>query len=161
MKLAFLLNVAAFLRPSDLARMPLASCTVAPDRFTFQVVSPKETSGCRSIIKNYAIHLHRDSSLCPGFLLAFFGYKATTEITTLRSLGSSAALDKDISKDTLVALGNWSQSQTFENYYQRSHMLQMNFASTLMSIEIDNLISLDLDEDKELFEDTLDPLDQQ
>ncbi|KAG0883999.1 hypothetical protein G6F34_013399 [Rhizopus arrhizus] len=47
-KLAFLLAMAAFLRPSDLARIPFSSCEVRESDgcLKFQVVSPKETR-CR------------------------------------------------------------------------------------------------------------------
>ncbi|KAG1078995.1 hypothetical protein G6F42_023983 [Rhizopus arrhizus] len=43
-KLVFLLAMAAFLRPSDLARIPYDSCSITDSGcLTFQVVAPKET----------------------------------------------------------------------------------------------------------------------
>ena len=60
--------MAAFLRPSDLARIPFSSCSVrASDGcFTFQVVSPKETRKKRRIIKPFTVHPHQDDiELCP------------------------------------------------------------------------------------------------
>lgn len=67
-KLSFLLAMVAFLRPSDLARIPYSSCTVRPmdGCLLFQVVSPKETRKRRKIIKPYTIHPHAtDPELCP------------------------------------------------------------------------------------------------
>ena len=67
-KLAFLLSMAAFLRPSDLARIPFSSCNIraADGCLTFQVVSPKETRNKRRIIKPFTIHPHKSNiELCP------------------------------------------------------------------------------------------------
>jgi hypothetical protein len=67
-KLAFLLAMAAFLRPSDLARIPFSSCEIdeADGCFKFQVISPKETRKKRHIIKPFTIHPHAsDPELCP------------------------------------------------------------------------------------------------
>jgi hypothetical protein len=67
-KLAFLLAMAAFLRPSDLARIPYSSCNVRPTDgcLNFTVVSPKETRRKRRIIKPFTIHPHStDIELCP------------------------------------------------------------------------------------------------
>ncbi|KAG0804514.1 hypothetical protein G6F57_014550 [Rhizopus arrhizus] len=67
-KLAFLLAMAAFLRPSDLARIPFSSCEVRESDgcLKFQVVSPKETCKKRRIIKPFTVHPHtRDQELCP------------------------------------------------------------------------------------------------
>ena len=67
-KLAFLLSMAAFLRPSDLERIPFGSCSVdrSTGALTFSVVAPKEKRKGRRIIKPYTIHPHRDNpELCP------------------------------------------------------------------------------------------------
>jgi hypothetical protein len=66
-KLAFLLAMAAFMRPSDLARIPFASCRISDSgNLLLQVVAPKETRKKRRIIKPYTIHPHRsEQSLCP------------------------------------------------------------------------------------------------
>lgn len=66
-KLAFLLAMAAFLRPSDLARIPYSSCSILDTGcLTFNVVAPKETRGKRRIIKPFTIHPHAsDVELCP------------------------------------------------------------------------------------------------
>ncbi|KAF1801995.1 hypothetical protein FB192DRAFT_1471656 [Mucor lusitanicus] len=65
-KLVFLLAMSSFLRPSDLARIPFASCTITDTgRLTFQVVAPKETRGRRRIIKPCTVHPHAsDIELC-------------------------------------------------------------------------------------------------
>lgn len=67
-KPAFLLAMAAFLRPSDLARIPFSSCSISTDDgcLRFEVVAPKETRGKRRIIKSFRVHLHAtDHELCP------------------------------------------------------------------------------------------------
>jgi len=66
-KLAFLLAMAAFLRPSDLARIPFSSCSISTDGcLRFEVVAPKETRGKRRIIKSFRVHPHAtDPELCP------------------------------------------------------------------------------------------------
>ncbi|KAL7329798.1 hypothetical protein PS15p_212273 [Mucor circinelloides] len=67
-KLAFLLAMAAFLRPSDLARIPFSSCTVDSNSgcLKFHVVSPKETRSEGRIIKPFTIRPHAtDVELCP------------------------------------------------------------------------------------------------
>ncbi|KAK4514797.1 uncharacterized protein ATC70_002402 [Mucor velutinosus] len=66
-KLVFLLAMAAFLRPSDLARIPYHSCSITDTGcLTLQVVAPKETRRKRRIIKPFTIHPHAsDIELCP------------------------------------------------------------------------------------------------
>ncbi|KAG1135094.1 hypothetical protein G6F38_013055 [Rhizopus arrhizus] len=66
-KLAFLLAMSAFLRPSDLARIPFASCGISTSGcLLFQVVAPKETRKKRRIIKPFTVHPHAsDNELCP------------------------------------------------------------------------------------------------
>lgn len=68
-KLAFLLAMAAFLRPSDLARIPFDSCKVDPsdDCMHFKAASPKERRKKRRIIKDFRVHPHQDKELCPIF----------------------------------------------------------------------------------------------
>ncbi|CEP18503.1 hypothetical protein [Parasitella parasitica] len=71
-KLAFLLAMAAFLRPSDLARIPYVSCSITDGGcFNFNVVAPKETRNKRRIIKSFKIHPH----VCP--MLNFVRYNAS------------------------------------------------------------------------------------
>ncbi|KAI8636298.1 hypothetical protein BD408DRAFT_460940, partial [Parasitella parasitica] len=58
-KLVFLLAMAAFLRPSDLARIPFTSCSISETGcLRLEVVAPKETRGKRRIIKPFTIHPH-------------------------------------------------------------------------------------------------------
>ncbi|CEP09372.1 hypothetical protein, partial, partial [Parasitella parasitica] len=66
-KLTFLLAMAAFLRPSDLARIPFDSCSITEDGcLSFSVVAPKETRKKRRIIKPFKVHPHAsDVELCP------------------------------------------------------------------------------------------------
>jgi len=60
--------MAAILRPSDLARIPYASCSISDNRcrLVFQVLAPKETRGKCRIIKPFTVHPHAsDEELCP------------------------------------------------------------------------------------------------
>ncbi|KAG1156093.1 hypothetical protein G6F37_007931 [Rhizopus arrhizus] len=51
----------------------------------------------------------------------------------MRSLASSRALDQGVSMEDIVTMGNWAQSTTFQNHYQRNHMAQVNFTTTVLS----------------------------
>ncbi|KAI8326719.1 hypothetical protein EDC96DRAFT_426177, partial [Choanephora cucurbitarum] len=51
----------AFVRPSDLARIPPQRCMIIINWFVFQTVNPEETHGCHSIIENYSVYLHHGS----------------------------------------------------------------------------------------------------
>jgi hypothetical protein len=67
-KLAFLLSMAAFLRPSDLARIPFNPCRVDTSTgfLHFHVVVPKEKRKGRNIIKPFTVHPNSDNGeLCP------------------------------------------------------------------------------------------------
>ncbi|KAG1257581.1 hypothetical protein G6F68_009238 [Rhizopus microsporus] len=68
-KLAFLLGMAAFLRPSDLHRIDFAAANIEIERncqyLSFQVVAPKERRAGRRIIKPFRVYSHQDPSLCP------------------------------------------------------------------------------------------------
>ncbi|CEI98272.1 hypothetical protein RMCBS344292_12385 [Rhizopus microsporus] len=61
--------MAAFLRPSDLARIPFDSRKVdLSDGCThFKVVSPKERRKKHRVIKEFRVHPHQDKELCPVF----------------------------------------------------------------------------------------------
>ncbi|KAG2228482.1 hypothetical protein INT48_008098, partial [Thamnidium elegans] len=173
-KLAFLLSMAAFLRPSDLARIPFSSCNIRPEgSLTFQVVAPKETRKKRRIIKSFTVHPHNtDIELCPVrcfkalrdhsslasrsddshlFVKShipsqplsstlstwlhreFISLSTSESRVTMRSLASSRALDKGVSIDNIVSLGNWASSSTFQDHYRRNQMATVDFTSTVLS----------------------------
>ncbi|CEP06982.1 hypothetical protein, partial, partial [Parasitella parasitica] len=174
-KLAFLLAMAAFLRPSDLARIPYSSCSISDSSgLQFQVVAPKETRAKRRIIKPFTVHPHAsDIELCPvecfkavsshpvlvnrptssqlfvnsnnihqplgsstisSWLHREFISLCTNETgVNIRSLASSRALDLGVSRENIVALGNWASSSTFVNHYQRNQMASVDFTSTVLS----------------------------
>jgi hypothetical protein len=66
-KLAFLLGVTCFLRPSDLHRIPLSSVKLSNNStlLSFDVSCPKEKRARRSIIKSFEVQAHSNPSLCP------------------------------------------------------------------------------------------------
>jgi hypothetical protein len=176
-KLVFLLAMAAFLRPSDLARIPFSACSISESNcLLLQVVAPKETRNKRRIIKPFTIYPHADDvELCPvhcfkalrdhpalqarpsqsklfvksnnihqplsastisTWLHREFISLCTNEPgVSIRSLASSRALDRGVSLDNIVALGNWASSDTFVRHYQRNQMAQVDFTTTVLSTQ--------------------------
>ncbi|KAI8638297.1 hypothetical protein BD408DRAFT_320981, partial [Parasitella parasitica] len=153
-KLAFLLAMAAFLRPSDFARIPFASCMVDGNSgcLKFHVVAPKETRSKRPLRDHPALQARRRDShlfvksnnihqpLSASALLSWphreFISLATSESrVSIRSLASSRALEQQgVPVQDIVTLGNWtSSSDTFRNHYQQNHMAQVDFTSTVLS----------------------------
>ncbi|KAI8880158.1 hypothetical protein K501DRAFT_141891, partial [Backusella circina FSU 941] len=53
---------------------------------------------------------------------------------SLRSIASSLALAAGIPKEDVVTMGNWSNSQTFENHYRREHLSLFDFTNTLINV---------------------------
>jgi hypothetical protein len=189
-KLAFLLAMAAFLRPSDLARIPFDSCKVTPSDgcLHFKVVSPKERRKKRKIVKDFRVHPHQDKELCPGFCFTilkdhprlqgrtrhsalfvkanninqpvlsstisswlhrrFISLSTTEPRVSIRSLASSAALDKGVDLQDIVTLGNWTSSDTFRQHYQRNPMADVNFTNTVLDHAVKDMeIFYDAEED--------------
>ncbi|KAG2221841.1 hypothetical protein INT45_003555 [Circinella minor] len=75
-KLAFLLGVACFFRPSDLQRIPLASVQVSSDLtfLSLEVHCPKEKRHGRRIIKSFQVRAHsKSTTLCP--IQTFLAYR--------------------------------------------------------------------------------------
>ncbi|KAI9018760.1 hypothetical protein CLU79DRAFT_705420 [Phycomyces nitens] len=65
-KLAFLLGVSCFLRPSDLQRIPLSSVSLPTEStLSFEVHCPKEKRRRRRVIKSFLVKAHVEQSLCP------------------------------------------------------------------------------------------------
>ncbi|KAG1050395.1 hypothetical protein G6F43_007325 [Rhizopus delemar] len=66
-KTAFLLAMAAFLRPSDLSRIELTSAIIDPNNstLTFNIGAPKERRRGLKIIKPVMIYPHMEANLCP------------------------------------------------------------------------------------------------
>ncbi|EIE80629.1 hypothetical protein G6F46_012721 [Rhizopus delemar] len=156
-KLAFLLAMAAFLRPSDLARIPFSSCEVRESDgcLKFQVVSPKETRKKRPLrdhpdlqarpenstlfIKSNNIQQPLSASTVSSWLHREYISLSTSESrVSIRSLASSRALDQGVSMDYIVTLGNWVSSGTFQDHYQRNQMAMVDFTSTVLSSSNDD-----------------------
>ncbi|KAG2171882.1 hypothetical protein INT44_006111 [Umbelopsis vinacea] len=87
-KAAFLLAMAAFLRPSDLERISLHHCTMTSQGdLTIKVVAPKEHRAGRRIIKTLAIPVKRPSNkLLVNSKNPSNPLKSTTISTRLRNL---------------------------------------------------------------------------
>ncbi|KAI8362741.1 hypothetical protein EDC96DRAFT_444821, partial [Choanephora cucurbitarum] len=138
-KLAFILGLVAFLRPSDLACISLYSVSFPDNCLYFLVVASKE----RWIIKPFLVHPHSDHH-----------FSTPEKRVSVRSLGSSLAFRHGISVNDIVTLGNWRSSKTFHNYCRREHMALTDFTASVLSMvhiliqvaDIDELASLDSDE---------------
>ncbi|PHZ08769.1 uncharacterized protein RHIMIDRAFT_241280 [Rhizopus microsporus ATCC 52813] len=80
---------------------------------------------------------------------------------SVRSIASSLALPRGISKEDIVALGNWTNSSTFENHYRREHMSCFNFTQILLSTDSsasteEKRVDFDMDDQEEdAFFDTI------
>ncbi|KAI8326686.1 hypothetical protein EDC96DRAFT_550176 [Choanephora cucurbitarum] len=133
-KVAFLMGMAAFLRPSDLQRIDLLSCVIdSSGILSSNVVAPKERRKKQRIIKQLTIHPHAaNASLCP--VVAFL------------ALHDHHRLQRDI-----ITLGNWTSSTTFENHYKRHSAIRTDFTTAVLG---DIPISMDSDTD-DCFEDAL------
>ncbi|KAG1393181.1 hypothetical protein G6F60_011647 [Rhizopus arrhizus] len=173
-KLAFLLGVACFFRPSDLQRIPFASVNVSSDltSLSLEVHCPKEKRRGRRIIKTFQVCAHTQVPvLCPvqtflayrerrpqgssaplfvnsispakilkantiqGWLSRLL-HKSTSEPrVNIRSIASSLALASGIPKEDVITIGNWANSETFENHYRREHLSLFDFTSTLITLD--------------------------
>ncbi|KAG2228546.1 hypothetical protein INT48_000313 [Thamnidium elegans] len=151
-KLAFLLAVTCFLRPSDLHRIPINSMKIENNNteLSFDVNCPKEKRG-RRMIKRPACRATTlfVNSLRPnnpisvrtiqGWLTKLLHLSTSENRVSIRSIVSSLALQVGIPKEDIVTLGNWTSSTTFENHYRREHLSQFDSTNSLISyMDIDN-----------------------
>ncbi|KAI8991147.1 hypothetical protein BDF20DRAFT_903970 [Mycotypha africana] len=147
-KLAFLLGITCFLRPSDLHRIPFSSAKLSDDQtlLSFEVHAPKEKRGRRHPricpVATFIAYKSRrpDCTVSTLFLLRL----STTEPrVSIRSIASSLALQAGIPKEDIVTMGNWASSSTFENHYRREHLSTFDFTNTFLTILPDAEDSLD------------------
>ena len=174
-KLAFLLGLSGFMRPSDLARISLLSASVDSNSqcLTFNVIAPKERRGGVRIIKPFLFHSHQDSRLCPvqcfqavkhhpraqtrpadtlfvqsthpskavltatisSWLRRLIRRSTSEPRTSVCSLGSSRALREGISLDDIITLGNWRSADTFQTYYRREHLAEVDFTNQIVNLK--------------------------
>lgn len=90
-KLAFLLGVTCFLRPSDLQRIPFSSVSVSVNNTTlsFEVHCPKEKRNRRRIIKSFTVKAHLNQRLCPVHTYQLLVTHRPSRATDLLFLNSS------------------------------------------------------------------------
>ena len=103
-KTAFLLAMAAFLRPSDLLRIVLSKCTLdETGRLSLCIEAPKETRRGRPIIKILMVHpLANDDPLCPvAAFLALRNHPGTTQRPKDNLLVNSLTPSKPLSVNTI------------------------------------------------------------
>ncbi|KAI8971089.1 hypothetical protein BDB01DRAFT_812211 [Pilobolus umbonatus] len=55
--------------------------------------------------------------------------------TSVRSLGSSMALREGISLDDIITLGNWRSADTFQTYYRREHLAEVDFTNQIINLK--------------------------
>ncbi|KAI8640282.1 hypothetical protein BD408DRAFT_452710 [Parasitella parasitica] len=137
-KLAFLLSMAAFMRPSDLAQITFASCQVDSILAALKLrwLLPKRNA--RNILycssKSNNIRKPLAAATISSWLHKHFISKSIAESRlSIRSLASSSAMESGIQLDDLVTLGNWASSDALANHYQRNHMTTIDFTSTTLS----------------------------
>lgn len=145
-KLAFLLSMAAFLRPSDLARIPFSSCNIRPDgSLTFQVVAPKETRKKRRIIKSFTVHPHNtDIELCP--VRCFSALRDHSSLAS-RSVDSHLFVKSHIPSQPLSSstLSSWLHREFISLSTSESRVTMRSLASSRaldQGVSIDNIVSL-------------------
>ncbi|KAG2224150.1 hypothetical protein INT45_000165 [Circinella minor] len=149
-KLAFLLGVACFFRPSDLQRIPLASIQVSSD-FTFlslesTTLCPIQTflayrdrhPQCSSInlfVNSISPDQPLQASTIQGWISRLLRKSTSKPRVSLRCIASSLALASGVPKEDVVTMGNWSNSLTFENHYRREHLSLFDFTSILITLD--------------------------
>ncbi|ORE03777.1 hypothetical protein BCV72DRAFT_212592, partial [Rhizopus microsporus var. microsporus] len=79
---------------------------------------------------------------------------------SVRSIVSSLALRRDVPKEDIVTLGNWTNSSTFENHYRREHMSCFNFTQILLSTNAsisteDERVDFDMYDQEDTFFDAM------
>ncbi|CEP17814.1 hypothetical protein [Parasitella parasitica] len=151
-KLAFLLAMSAFMRPSDLARIPFASCHISNSVLSLHSAFLTRPSNSNIFFNSNNAQKPLTSSTLSSWLYREFISLCTSEPgVSIRSLASSRALALGISQADIVTLGNWTSSDTFRNHYLRDHMATVDFTSTVLSddttdnVFVDAFDSLSLD----------------
>ncbi|KAG2215403.1 hypothetical protein INT45_010423 [Circinella minor] len=140
-KLAFLLGVTCFLRPSDLQRIRLASVSISDSSiFSFEVHSPKEKHKRRQIIKSFQLKSHTIPSLCP--ILTFNLFHARRPICQATSLFiNSLQPDKVISTQTIHSwikkLIKWSMDEKRVSLRSIASLLALE-----LGIPKDNIVTM-------------------
>ena len=99
-KLAFLLGITCFLRPSDLQRIPLSSVRVTDSILSFEVHCPKEKRKRRRIIKSFQVKAHLLPNLCPVHTFRLFQARRPS-CTATALLINSLQPDKPLSSRTI------------------------------------------------------------
>ncbi|PHZ08111.1 uncharacterized protein RHIMIDRAFT_242065 [Rhizopus microsporus ATCC 52813] len=142
-KLAFLLGMTAFLRPSDLHHIDFTTASVTEgnnQRFlSFNVVASKEKRGGQRIIKPFRVSCYANPNLCPITTLVHL----RTRVSQLSPPPSVASLfvntlRSGIPVEDIVTLGNWSSSDVFHNHYRREHLSLIDFTNTVLQDPIED-----------------------
>ncbi|KAG1526955.1 hypothetical protein G6F52_001971 [Rhizopus delemar] len=145
-------TMTAFLRPSDLARIPFSSCEVGESdgclKFQDQELCPVQ---CFKALRDHSdLQAHPENStlfiksnnirqplsantLSSWLHREFISLSTSGSRISIRSLASSRALDQGVSMGHIVTLDNWVSPGTFQDHYQRNQMAMIVFTSTPLS----------------------------
>ncbi|EIE89102.1 hypothetical protein RO3G_13813 [Rhizopus delemar RA 99-880] len=122
----------AFLRPSDLARIPFSSCEVGESDGCLKFQAHPENSTL--FIKSNNIRQPLSANTLSSWLhREFISLSTSGSRISIRSLASSRALDQGVSMGHIVTLDNWVSPGTFQDHYQRNQMAMIVFTSTPLS----------------------------
>ncbi|KAI9311875.1 hypothetical protein BX666DRAFT_1867143, partial [Dichotomocladium elegans] len=152
-KTAFLLAMAAFLRPSDLHRIQLQHCSVSTDNLlTLSILTPKETRHAFVALQDHPdatnrlpnvlfVNSHSQSSPPSATTIAAWLKRLLARSLTsadsrptlsVWSIASDLALRRGVSLDDVVTMGNWSSTTVFDQHYRRSRMVRSNMSRQVL-----------------------------
>ncbi|CEP11825.1 hypothetical protein [Parasitella parasitica] len=122
--------MSAFMRPSDLTRIPFAPCCIsASGNLLLQVVASKETRKKRRIIKPFAIHPHRS-------------YLARCPVECFRMLSiHSAVLTRPSNSNLFVKLNNTHKPLTSSTLSSWLHREFISLCTSQPGVPIRSLVS--------------------
>ncbi|KAI8373434.1 hypothetical protein EDC96DRAFT_584591, partial [Choanephora cucurbitarum] len=149
-KVAFLLGMAAFLRPSDLHRIPRSSVIFLASTMKFKVYKPKEKrQAIKSLLRHPKLAISQpqpdrlflnsrqptqalEISTIRSYLRKAIK-KSTNRSVSVRSLASTIARQQGISIQDIVTQGNWSSETVYDTYYRRDHINEVDITNAVLS----------------------------
>ncbi|KAI8365510.1 hypothetical protein EDC96DRAFT_443667, partial [Choanephora cucurbitarum] len=151
-KVAFLLGMAAFLRPSDLHRIPRSSVIFLASRIKFKIYKSKEKRQGRYIIKTCQLAIsqpqpdrlflnHRqptqalEISTIRSYLRKAVK-KSTNQSVSVHSLASTIARQQGIFIQDIVTQDNWTSETVYDDiYYRRDHINKVDITNAVLSLQ--------------------------
>lgn len=125
---------------------------LCPVRTFLLVLEKRPRSDVVNLFLN-SVHPDKELSLSTiqSWLNKLIRLSTTEKRVSLRSLGSSLAVQQGIPKDDVVTMGHWANSSTYEKHYRREHLSFFDFTNTLIPSP-----SVENDCDEDVFYDAMD-----